>query len=215
MPQLSLNTSDSNATIFTMKKVIVPLFLLLAVAVGFFASSWYSSWQQTVVQEQSQVLLERIATVTKLITIEGYFSDIYDYKDYYGYDLSPFRKKALLRVKAKVSVGYDLEGMTISSFPEEKLIQIRQLPNPEILSIDHDIDYYDITEGTFNYFSESDLSTLNDKAKAYIEQKAASSQLMETAIQQGNQVLEVIRLLVEDAGWRVEIVSDTTANEIG
>ena len=61
--------------------------------------------------EQSQVLMEKIKTVAKLVTVEGYFSEVYDYQDYWNYDVSMFRKKALIRVKAKVSVGYDLSKM--------------------------------------------------------------------------------------------------------
>ncbi|MFK7937084.1 MAG: DUF4230 domain-containing protein [Saprospiraceae bacterium] len=188
-----------------MKKTILLLALLLAVLFGFFATRWYYSWQERVVTEQSQVLLEKIKTVAKLVTVEGYFSDVYDYKDYYSYDLSPFRKKALLRVKATVSVGYDLENMTITSFPEQKLIQIKNLPQPQIIAIDHDVDYYDLTEGTFNSFSESDLTQLNDKAKNYIRKQAEESELIDAAVKQGNQMLEVITIMAENAGWKVEI----------
>lgn len=186
-----------------MKKIILALALLLAVVVSFFATHYYYSWQERVVEERSQVLLEKIKTVAKLVTVEGYFSDIYDYKDYYGYDFSPFRKKALLRVKATVSVGYDLESVVFNSFPEQKIIQIKNLPQPEILAIDHDIDYYDLTEGTFNSFTEKDLSKLNEKAKNYIRAQAEESELMNTATKQGNQMLEVIQLMAENAGWTV------------
>ena len=107
-------------------------------------------------EESAQVLLERVQTVAKLITVEGYFSEVYDYKDYYAYNLSPFRKKALIRVKAKVSVGYDLSRVEFETRPDEKVIIVRNLPEPEILSIDHDLDYYDISQGMFNSFSAQD-----------------------------------------------------------
>ncbi len=121
------------------------LFTLIAVfAAGILLTRWYFKRQEAVVQENGVVLLERIKQVAKLITVEGYFSEIYDYQDYYGYDLSIFRKKALIRVKAKVSVGYDLEKMKVTSDAATKTIHLSGIPPAEILSIEHDLDYYDV-----------------------------------------------------------------------
>ena len=58
---------------------------------------------------EADLLAEQIDEVFKLVTVEGRFSEIYKYSDYWGYDLSPLRKKALIRVSARVSVGLDLE----------------------------------------------------------------------------------------------------------
>lgn len=166
---------------------------------------WLAAKAELQVAEDASILLEKIKSVTKLITVEGYFSEIYDYQDYYGYDLSIFRKKALIRVKAKVSVGYDLEKMKITSFPEKKTIVISEMPPPELLSIEHDLDYYDIQEGMFNAFSKDDYNKLNANAKDFIRQKAQESDLFDKADLQRNKMFEMIRLLVENAGWKLEI----------
>ena len=177
----------------------------IAFALGLWAMNWYHKKTAANVKEQSTVLLEKIKKVSKLITIEGYFTEIYDHKDYYYYDISPFRKKALLRVKAKVSVGYDLGNMKIDALPDEKKIVISQLPEPEILSIDHEVDFYDLQQGVLNSFSASDYTALNRKAKQYIEKTALESELLTTAKQQANTTLELIEFIVENAGWTVEI----------
>lgn len=150
---------------FFFKKIILIAAVLAAFILGILLARWYFVRTKPVVTENSTVLLERIKQVAKLVTVEGYFSEIYDYKDYYGYDLSFFRKKALLRVKAKVSVDYDLEKMKITALPDTRTIRINGIPPAEILSIEHDLDYYDLQEGLFNSFSPEDHSKLNANAR--------------------------------------------------
>ena len=100
---------------------------MLALLFGvFWGTRYYYTWDAVSEEERSTVLLERIKTVAKLVTVEGYFSEVYDYKSYWGYDFSPFRKKALVRVKARVSVGYDLDQMKIEAQADRKRILIRQ-----------------------------------------------------------------------------------------
>jgi hypothetical protein len=188
-----------------MRKWLLPvLTLALVFALGYLFSLRLSArWGERKVEENAQVLLERIRAVAKLTTVEGYFTEVYDYKDYWGYDISFLRKKALLRVKAKVSVGYDLNHMTVDMKPEQKLIVISNLPEPAILSIDHDIDYYDISQGVFNSFTEADYNRINRNAKAFIEARAKESDLLEAAEKQGNLMLDLIRNMAEGAGWQV------------
>ena len=151
--------------------------------------------------ENSEVVLEKIKSVCKLVTAEGYFSEIYDYKDYYHWDLAPFRKKALIRVKARVSIGYDLTNIDFSADQLTKQIYISGIPPLEIISTDHDIDYYDISEGAFNSFSADDYNKLNAKAKEYVEQVAMTSDLVEAANGKNNELLNIIKFMVEQAGW--------------
>ena len=123
-------------------------------------------------------------------------------------DFSPFRKKALLRIKAKVSMGYDFTQFHAEADPNKHTITINQLGEPEILSIDHDIDYYDISEGTFNGFSSADYTRLSDEAKNFIRHQAEKSDLKEQATEQGKDLMDLVTMMVEQAGWRLEIRSD-------
>lgn len=165
---------------------------------------WYTKDSMSVTQ-QSDILLEKIRTVTKLITVEGEFSEIYDYKDYWKYDLSPFRKQALVRIKARVSVGYDLNNMDIESFPTEKKIIISKMPDPKILSIDHNLSYYDISQGTFNTFTTQDYNKINENAKLLIREKAEASELISAARKQGNELLDIAEFMTNQMGWTLEI----------
>ena len=63
------------------KKIIFGLVVIVVAAAVFFATSYYYTVGQVTAEEQSQVLMEKIKTVAKLVTVEGYFSEVYDYQD--------------------------------------------------------------------------------------------------------------------------------------
>jgi Protein of unknown function (DUF4230) len=190
-----------------LNRLLVLVALVVVFGVGFLlAKYWFEPKEKLVSQEDATVLLEKIKTVSKLVTVEGYFSELYNYKDYWTYDWSIFRKKALLRVKARVSAGYDLSNMKIDMLPDQKRIIITRIPKePQIIAIDHSIDYYDISEGSFNSFSESDYNKLNRNARDFIEKKAKESDLLPRARTQGLQILDLIRFMGENAGWTVQM----------
>ena len=194
-----------------MKYFIAILTILLAFSAGLWISntSFFPNLKATSAQE-ADLLLEKIEKVAKLVTVEGHISEVYDYKDYYGYDWSIFRKKALIRVKAKVSAGYDLGNITINTDSESRTINIEELPPPEILSIDHDLDYYDLTEGTFNSFSRDDFNKLNQQAKRYIEEIAKEGDIIREAEKRGEEMIEMIRFLVEGTGWTFMVTPTQT-----
>lgn len=152
-----------------------------------------------------RILMERVKKVAKLITVEGEFSNIHQYNDSYWSDVSFLRKKALIKVNARVSMGYDLKKAQFEVDPENKVLRVRNLPSPEVLSIDHDLQYYDIQEGMFNSFTEAELSSIGAVAKRKLRQEAMNGPLMEQAKEEGLESLEIIKLLVEQAGWRFEV----------
>ena len=79
-------------------------------------------------------------------------------------------------------------------------------PEPEILSIDSDIEYYDVQKGIINKFSETDLTNLNKKSKDFIRDKVEKSHLILIARNQASDTISVIRQLIESVGWN--LVSD-------
>jgi len=189
----------------TLYRGIFSALVLAAIAgVAWFAGYKYQ-FGKTEKFETKEAILQQINKVSKWVTAEGYFSEVYDYKDYWMYDLSPLRKKALIRVKAKVSMGYDLSKASYDISELEKTIRVYNLPAPEIISIDHNADYYDLTEGSFNSFTIDELNSLNAKAKDYIEQVAMESELVDAVDDQAKTTFQWLRALVETAGWSLTI----------
>lgn len=187
--------------------------LILGLSIlAFVVMVWYVSRSlfhlQKQKEETAEVILDQMKSVTKLVTAEGYFSEIYDYKDYYQWDISLLRKKALLRVKAKVLMGYDLEKLKFAIDSGTKQIAVTEPEAPEIIALEHDIDYYDLTEGTFNSFSEADINALNAKAKDFITQVAMQSDLVKLANTRKEEVFNTLRRIAETAGYELLIRKD-------
>jgi hypothetical protein len=190
------------------------LTLLLAIAIGvlvFLGTRWFYKTDAPAPEEVSAtVLLERVRPVLKLITVEGDFNELYQHKDSWTYNtmvrnLPAFQKKAILRVRARVSIGYDLNGMTVSADEATRTLTLHASPKPQVLSIEHDVDYYDITEGMFNHFTPQELSLLQAKAKQKVLDKVPQSGLYAEAERQRAGVIDVVRSIAETAGWQVRL----------
>ena len=181
------------------------LLLITAVFILGGLASWYFFAPKNKPVEESTVLLEKIKTVCKLVTVEGQFSEIYNYSEYSGYFTFFWDKKVLVRVRATVSAGYDLEKVKFEADPVLKIIKISNLPEPQILAIDHTIDYYDISEGIFSGFTPEDYNRINQRAKDLIRDQASRSQLLPSAKTQANQVFDIIKMMAESAGYTLQI----------
>lgn len=164
--------------------------------------------------ENATIVLEKIKTVTKLIAIEGQFSELYTFNEYYKYDFfNLWSKKVILRVNAKVSVGYDFEKLKMTIDSNSRTVTLQQMPKPEILSIDHDLDYYDISEGTFTSFTPEEYNKINKDAKNLINLKAKQTPLLAEAEKQKDNYLKMMKMALESAGWKL-VVQPTHYNTI-
>lgn len=155
--------------------------------------------------ETSEVMLEKVAKVFKMVAVEGQVSEIYDYKSYQFWDISLLRKKVLVRVTAEVSIGYNLENVNFITDESTKTIRIENFPEPELLSIDHDLDYYDMQESVFNEFSADDLTKINQRAKEYVVGLVQKGPLMDTANEQKDEIISLLADLFSQTGWTLEV----------
>ncbi len=185
--------------------------IILILAAILFAAliGWYLGFKKNFgtpqVTESANTMMEKMQKVFKFVAAEGQISEIYDYKDYQYYDISPLRKKILVRVNAKVLVGYDFERASFRIDETSKTIYIDSIGPAELLAIDHDLDYYDIQEGTFNYFSEEELNEINEKAKNYAAEIVKDSDLFNVAEEQKEDLIDMLRVAAESTGWQIEV----------
>lgn len=157
-------------------------------------------------KHQSIVLLDKIRTVCKLVSVEGDFAEIYRYENVKEHFMSlvSSKKKALLVINAKAQIGYDLKKVELRADTENKKIIMTNFPQPEVLSIEPDIQFYDIQSGMFNFFSADDITLLNKEAKEHIRQKIPESGLIETAKKEAIQAVLLIEKIVETIGWKLD-----------
>ena len=157
-------------------------------------------------EHQSTVILDKIKSVCKLVSVEGDFAEIYRYeniKDGFMNILSS-KKKALVVINAKAQIGYDLKKLKMTADNDRKRIVLNDFPEPEILSIEPDIQFYDIKNGLFNSFSPDDLTQLNQNAKEHIREKIPESGLIDTAKREALEAVLLIEKIVETIGWKLD-----------
>lgn len=202
---------------FFMSRTIITIVALVAVFVaGMWLSRWfYQQQREEIVQSQSTILLDKVRDVMKLVTVEANFNELYNETRTRPVTLYlplpstfNFDKTAMLEVTGNVLVGYDLEKVTITVDSTERVLRLSNLPEPEILSIDHQIAYRHLEESWFNSFTPNDYTSLNANAKEVLRKKVMESKLLDRARDQGNQMIEVIRFMANSVGWAVIVDTD-------
>ncbi|QCX37791.1 DUF4230 domain-containing protein [Aureibaculum algae] len=176
--------------------------LFLGIVVLLFSKRFFKNKSE----EQSVVLLEKIRNVSKMITVEGDFSEIMHFEDVKGVllNLVNSKKKAIVLANAKVLIGFDMKKIRLQSKPEKKKLILEHFPEPEILSIETDIQYYDVKHGYFNKFAAKDLSDLNKKVKINIENKIPESELLVSATSKALETVKIIEQMVSTFGWKLD-----------
>ncbi|MGD1945583.1 MAG: DUF4230 domain-containing protein [Croceivirga sp.] len=161
--------------------------------------------QKELVQHQSTIILDRIKRVCKLVSVEGDFSEIYNYQNTKeGFLKMTSKKKALVLINAKAHIGYDLKKVKLTADNDRKMIILNEFPQPEVLSVESEIQFYDIKNGLFNSFDSEDLTELNKQAKNHIRGKIPESGLLETAKREALEAVLIIEKIVETIGWELD-----------
>lgn len=185
--------------------------LFLGLALGAIASyfifkKFTAVQKKSLTEKQSVVLLDKIKKVSKLITVEGEFAEIYHHENtqekFLG--LISSRKKAIIIINAKTHIGFDFRKIKMTSNTKNKTIVLSDFPKPEVLSIEPNIRFYDIQNGLLNKFNSEDLTQVNKEAKEHILQKIPESNLMQTANQEALEAILLMQNLVETIGWKLD-----------
>ncbi|MDF4221204.1 MULTISPECIES: DUF4230 domain-containing protein [Maribacter] len=164
-----------------------------------------SKKSKEITTHQSTVLLEKMKSVCKLISVEGEFAEIYKYENVKDFmSLVSSKKKALVVIKAKAHIGYDLSKILMHADEGKKTIILDNFPQPEVLSIEPELEFYDIKSGFFNFFAPDDLTKLNAEAKSHIREKIPESGLMDTARKEALQTVLIMEKIVETIGWTLD-----------
>ncbi|MBT8180112.1 MAG: DUF4230 domain-containing protein [Eudoraea sp.] len=185
--------------------------LLLGSVLGAILMYWmYSLFRikrrKELTEHQSTIILEKIKSVCKLISVEGDFAEIYRYENKREHFMSLLssKKKALIVINAKAQIGYDLKKVLMHADTDKKKIILSNFPQPEVLSIQPELEFYDIKNGFFNTFTPSDLTSLNQEAKRHVMEKIPESGLMDTARREALEAVLLIEKIVETIGWKLD-----------
>jgi len=184
---------------------------LLGLFLGAIITFWVLTYvkiqkSKEITNTQSVIILEKIKKVWKLITVEGEFAEIYHYENTKErfMNMVTSKKRAILLINAKAYVGYDLSKIKMEAINDKKTIKLTEFPEPQILSLETDLKYYDKKEGLFNKFDSTDLTEVNFKAKDYVLQKIPASGLFDTAKSEALEAVLIIQNIVETIGWTLD-----------
>ncbi len=185
------------------------LFLGLAggAIISYFVFQKFSSVsRKSLTEKQSVVLLDKIKKVSKLITVEGEFAEIYYHENtkekFLG--LVTSKKKAIILINAKVHIGFDFRKIKMEANSKNKTLVLSEFPKPEVFSVEPNLRFYDIQNGLLNKFSSEDLTEVNKEAKEHILQKIPESNLMQTANKEAIEAITLMQNLVETIGWKLD-----------
>ncbi|OIQ30060.1 MAG: hypothetical protein BM564_04655 [Bacteroidetes bacterium MedPE-SWsnd-G2] len=167
---------------------------------------WYFKFKAQQ-NSQSRLLIENMKAVSKYISVEGDFAEIYEFEDVKQrfLKLVSSKKKALVVVDAKAYVGFDFTKVEFLANPSSKQIVLKSFPKAEVISIATDIKYYDVKNGVFNKFEAADLTELNEKAKAHILSKIPESDLFSAAEKEIIRTLSIMGKLASSVGWELDV----------
>lgn len=179
--------------------------LALCCLVFFYLGSRYEKENNDNTKQSSAVLLEHIREVIKLATVEAQFSELYAHKEFQWFDLAPFRKSAIIRVQATVAAGIALDTSHFRIDEKTKELQLRANLEPKILYIDHQMDYYDLQQGSFNEFTAEDMSQMQQKAKELILKKAEESELLDRAKKSKESMIFILQQTLDLMSYRLVI----------
>ncbi len=192
-----------------MKKYTIYFLICL---IGFFVGKTiYKHEEKQDLTEDIQIITQSIANVSKLVVTEGYFTEMYNYKDAkkYFYDAFEFEKSVIVSVNAKVQVQFDLQEMTYELDSIDKKIIIKSIPNPS-LEIFPKIEYFDLKQSSFNTFDKKTLNSIQAKSIEKIKQTAQVSSLKKNAKQRLFEELLNLNRIAVIMGW--ELVDGTENN---
>lgn len=157
------------------------------------------------VTSSSDVILEQLKNVSKLVVSEGHFSEVFNYensKAIFG-DYLTAEKKAIVVVNAKVSVAYDLQLLKYELNEDTKTLRIISIPEKEI-SINPDLQYYDIQDDFLNPFEAEDYNNIKKSVNDDLLAKINKSTLISNAENRLISELSKFYLLTNSFGWTLE-----------
>ena len=196
-----------------MRRLLLPIIMVGFFLLGIWAANNYlNPGPREYNNISANLVIQKIDQVCKLVTVEGTFEQRFDQENIKEFTLYlplaskwRFSKKATLRVNGRVLVGYDMDQIEVDSDTDRKVIILRNLPDPTILAIDHNISYENLDESWFNTFKPQDFTALNINARKVLEKKAIEEKLLEEAKMEGNQVIEAMAFIAQSSGWGFEI----------
>jgi lipopolysaccharide export LptBFGC system permease protein LptF len=201
-----------------LKRILVGAAIVVAIILAFKYCE-FKKGDDAAIEYNTSLIQQQILNVGKLVVTEGHFSEVITYKNQQKYlmNMISFEKKALIVVNANVTVAYDLHKMKYDIDEKNKTITILNIPKEEI-TINPDIQFYDVEQSKLNPFTGDDYNKINKSVKANLAKKIEKSTLKTNAQNRLISELSKILILTNSMGWKLQyngriIESETELNQ--
>jgi lipopolysaccharide export LptBFGC system permease protein LptF len=201
-----------------LKRILVGAAIVVVIILAFKYCE-FKKGDDAAIEYNTSLIQQQILNVGKLVVTEGHFSEVITYKNQQKYlmNMISFEKKALIVVNANVTVAYDLHKMKYDIDEKNKTITILNIPKEEI-TINPDIQFYDVEQSKLNPFTGDDYNKINKSVKANLAKKIEKSTLKTNAQNRLISELSKILILTNSMGWKLQyngriIESETELNQ--
>ncbi len=196
-----------------LKKIVVVSGIVLAIILAFRYCEFKKN-DDAGIEYNTNLIQQQILNVGKLVVTEGHFSEVITYKNQQKYfmNMISFEKKALVVVNANVTVAYDLHKMKYDIDEKNKTITILNIPKEEI-TINPDIQFYDVEQSKLNPFTGDDYNKINKSVKANLAKKIDKSTLKTNAQNRLISELSKILIMTNSMGWKLQYNGKTIESE--
>ncbi|MDP2686272.1 MAG: DUF4230 domain-containing protein [Aequorivita sp.] len=166
-------------------------------------------------EANSALIQKELKNVGKLIVTEGSYAQVFSYNDSKDllYGMFDARKKALIVVNAKATIAYDLSQVNTEVDETTKTVTITNIPEPE-LSINPNIQYYDVTQDYLNQFTATDYNKIKSRIEKSLRKKIEQSELRTNAENRLISELQKIYILTNSMGWTLKYNTTVIENEV-
>ncbi len=170
--------------------------------------------RQEELQANTLLIKKQLENVGKLIVTQGSYAQVFSYEDSkkFYFDLFSSDKKALVVVNAEASIAYDLSKVKTEINEDVKTITITGIPEPE-LSINPNIEYYDISQDYLNQFDASDYNKIKKRVEESLREKIEASSLKTNAKNRLISELHKIYILTSSMGWELRYDGEVVNEE--
>lgn len=193
--------------------------LLLGLAIGIVAMFvlqyfFKKEKDESVLTENSSLIVQEIKNVGKLVVTEGYFSEVMTYQDAKKYlnNWVSFDKKALVVINAEATISYDLHQLRYEIDEANKVVRLLYIPQEE-LKIYPKIQYYNLEESSFNPFTAEDHNKIQKRVTDVISKKIDQSSFRSNARDRLLTELSKILILTHSMGWKLEYTNTEIETE--
>jgi hypothetical protein len=163
-----------------MRRLVLALLAALAAALLLFSLGFLAG-KASPRGPGSAPVVTAVRKIARLATVQMEISDVLRVEEVRTILVFDVPKNATLRLRGRVTGGFDLDkGFDVSADEARKIVKVR-LPAPQILSVDDRLEWFDETSGFLNPITPDDRTRWTTWARASLAKSAKDAGLFDTA----------------------------------